>query len=105
MGLMHWLGWGAAVLLAVLSPSLATTWLKVPPALKQETLHAFLVLSGTLPFVVLSAGWLGVLEVYGRFDQVNWMRIPMGIAVFVGPLLVLPFATGLVPVVCTLAVT
>lgn len=105
MGLMRWLGWGAAVLLAALSPSLATRWLSVPPALKQETLLAFLVLSGTLPFVVLSAGWRGVLEAYGRFDLVNWVRIPLGIAIFVAPLLVLPFAEGLVPVVAALAVT
>ena len=105
ISLMCWLGWGAAVLLAALSPYLATTWSNVAPELEQETLLALWVLSATLPFVVLAAGWRGVLEAYGRFDLVNWVRIPLGVAIFVAPLLVLPFAKGLVPVVASLAVT
>ena len=105
IGLMRWLGWGAAVLLSVLSPYLATRWLNVPSELRHETLLALWVLSATLPFVVLAAGWRGVLEAYGRFDLVNWVRIPLGIAIFIAPLLVLPFAKGLVPVVTALAVT
>jgi len=105
MGLMGWLGVGAALLVAVLSPWLASAWLNVSIALQQETSIALLVLAGTLPFVVLAAGWRGVLEAYGRFDLVNWVRIPLGVALFVAPLLVLPFADGLVPVVGALAAT
>ncbi len=105
MGLMCWLGWGASLLLAAFSHAMATKWLTVPFALQQETLIAFIILAGTLPFVVLSAGWRGVLEAYGRFDLVNWVRIPLGIAIFVAPLLVIPFFDGLVPVVVVLAVT
>lgn len=105
MRLMSWLGIGAAIFVAALSPALTASWLKIPAALENETLIACLILAATLPFVVLAAGWRGVLEAYGRFDLVNWVRIPLGIAVFVAPLLVLPFAEGLVPVVCVLAVT
>ncbi len=105
MRLMKWLGIGAAVLVASLSSELTSNWLKIPVALERETLIACLILAGTLPFVVLAAGWRGVLEAYGRFDLVNWIRIPLGVAIFVVPLLVLPFAQGLVPVVGALAVT
>lgn len=105
ISLMRWLGWSAAVLLAALSPCLATRWLNVPAELRHETLLALWILSATLPFVVLAAGWRGALEAYGRFDLVNWVRIPLGIAMFVAPLLVLPFAKGLVPVVASLAAT
>ena len=105
MRLMKWLGIGAAVLVASLSSELTSSWLKIPVALERETLIASLILAGTLPFVVLAAGWRGVLEAYGRFDLVNWIRIPLGVAIFVAPLLVLTFAQGLVPVVGALAVT
>ena len=105
MRLMSWFGIGAAMLMAVLSPGLAASWLKIPAALEQETLIACFILAATLPFVVLAAGWRGVLEAYGRFDLVNWVRIPLGIAIFVAPLLVLPFFDGLVPVVGALAIT
>jgi len=105
MRLMRWLGIGAAIFVAALSPGLAASWLKIPVALEHETLIACFILAATLPFVVLAAGWRGVLEAYGRFDLVNWVRIPLGVAIFVAPLLVLPFFDGLVPVVGALAVT
>lgn len=59
-------------------------------------------MAGTLPFVVVvgGAGFGGQ-----RFDLVNWICIPLGVAIFVAPLLVLTFAQGLVPVVGALAVT
>lgn len=103
LGLMRWLGFIAAVVLAVLSPW-AVNWLNVAEAAREETLGALLVLAVALPYVLLSAGWRGILEGYGRFDLVNWVRIPLGIAIFIAPLAVLPFSQGLVPVVVALAV-
>lgn len=105
MQLMSWLGIGAAVFVAALSPLLTSTWLKIPEGLAHEALLSCLILAGSLPFVVLAAGWRGVLEAYGRFDLVNWVRVPLGMAIFVAPLLVLQFFDGLVPVVIVLALT
>ncbi|MFA7240268.1 MAG: flippase [Sulfuricellaceae bacterium] len=84
-----------------------TSWLvyavlKIPPALRAETLSAFYLLAFSLPAVIVTAGLRGVLEAYQRFGLVNALRIPMGIFTFVGPLLVLPFTHSLVAVVSAL---
>lgn len=84
---------------AGLSSWLVHTVLKIPPALREETLSAFYLLAFSLPAVIVTAGLRGVLEAYQRFGLVNGLRIPMGIFTFVGPLLVLPFTHSLVAVV------
>lgn len=104
MGLIRWLGLAAGVLVAFLSPWVVD-WLAISPELRDETLVGLWVLSAALPFVLLSAGWRGVLEAYGRFDLVNWVRIPLGVALFLAPLLALWWADGLVPVLMSLAFT
>lgn len=104
MRMIRWLGFAAGVLLASLSPWVVE-WLAVPDALRDETLMSLWVLSATLPFVLLSSGWRGVLEAYGRFDLVNWVRIPLGIALFLAPLAALWWAEGLLPVLVSLALT
>ncbi|MDD2742216.1 MAG: flippase [Rhodocyclaceae bacterium] len=101
---MRWLGLGAGLLLALLAPWLAG-WMRVSPEIQDEMRLALWVMSLTLPFVVLSVGWRGVLEAYGRFDLVNWVRIPLGISIFLAPVIVLLFVEGLVPVVISLAFT
>lgn len=103
LGLIRWLGVAAAIGLAAAAPWIVT-WINISTDARDEALPAILILAATLPFVLLSAGWRGVLEAYGRFDWANWVRIPLGIAFFVAPVLVIPFATGLVPVVAALAV-
>lgn len=102
--LIRWLGLVAGVFLAGMAPWLVD-WLSISPDLREETLSGIRVLSVALPFVLLSAGWRGILEAYGRFDLVNWVRIPLGIALFLAPLVALFFASGLVPVMISLAVT
>jgi O-antigen/teichoic acid export membrane protein len=104
MSLIRWLGMAAGLLLAVLS-FWVVDWLAISPELREETLVGLWVLSAALPFVLLSAGWRGVLEAYGRFDLVNWIRIPLGVALFLAPLLALWWANGLVPVFVSLALT
>lgn len=103
LGMTLWLGIAAAAGLAIAAPWLVG-WIKISAETRDEALIAIWILAATLPFVLLSAGWRGVLEAYGRFDWANWVRIPLGIAFFVAPLMVLPFADGLVPVVAALAV-
>lgn len=104
MSLIRWLGLTAGLLLAFLS-FWVVDWLAISSELREETLVGLWVLSAALPFVLLSAGWRGVLEAYGRFDLVNWVRIPLGVALFLAPLLALWWANGLVPVFVSLALT
>lgn len=100
-GMIRWLGLVAGVFLAGMAPWLVDL-LSISSALREETLVGIWVLSVALPFVLLSAGWRGVLEAYGRFDLVNWVRIPLGVALFLAPLLALFFSSGLVPVMISL---
>lgn len=87
---------------AGLSSWLIYSALKIPPALRAETLNSFYLLALSLPAVIVTAGLRGVLEAYQRFGLVNLLRIPMGVFTFAGPLLVLPFTNSLVAVVAVL---
>lgn len=103
IGIMRWFGLIAAVLLTGASFWIAD-WFHVSASLRSEVQSAFVVMALTLPFVLLSAGWRGVMEAYGRFDLVNWVRIPLGIALFGAPLLGTLVSDGLVPAVVSLSV-
>ena len=94
--LMLALGLIGAALIASLSPLLIYRVLKIPLILQQETLHSVWVLSVAIPFVILTTAFIGFLSAYQRFDIVNVIRLPMAIAMFAGPLLVLPFSNSLV---------
>jgi O-antigen/teichoic acid export membrane protein len=102
--LMGALGIVGAVVLAMLSPILVHNLLKTPPALQAETTNALYILSASIPFVISTTGFRGVLEARQRFGIINLVRIPMGIATFAAPLLVLPWSKTLPPVVGILVV-
>lgn len=89
MGLLGVLG-GAALM--ALAPWV-TGLLKIPEALRGETLAAFRWVAVAVPFVVLTAGFAGILGAYQRFRALNAIRIPTSMFSFVGPLLVLVFST------------
>jgi O-antigen/teichoic acid export membrane protein len=57
------------------------------------------LLAVTVPAVITSAGLRGLLEAHQRFDFVTYLRIPMGVFTFAGPLAVLPFSNNLAAVV------
>ncbi len=98
------LGCVAGLLLALLTPWLVADVLNVGRELRGETVVAFYLLAGAVPFVVVAAGLRGVLEAFQRFGLVNAVRIPMGFLMFLGPVLVLPFSAGLPAVVAVLVV-
>lgn len=102
--LMAALGIIGAVVLAMLSPILVHNLLKTPPGLQSETTSAFYILSASVPFVISTTGFRGVLEARQRFRIINLVRIPMGIATFAAPLLVLPWSKTLPAVVGILVV-
>lgn len=90
--IMTVLGVAGAAVIGILSPLLVEKVLKVPEAIRQETLDTFRLLALSTPIVITTSGLRGVLEALQRFDLTNAVRVPMGIFTFVGPLLVLPFS-------------
>lgn len=81
------LGAAAAAAAAALSPWLTDSLLRVPAPLRLEALQLFLVLAASLLIVIPSAGLEGVLQSFQRFDAIAWIRIPLGLWTFLGPLL------------------
>lgn len=86
---MAGLGLVAAGLILALTPALVGSVLDLPASLRDETKQAFAWLAVGVPVVILNAGLTGTLEAYQRFGLINAVRIPMSVAIFCGPLLVL----------------
>lgn len=61
---------------------------KLPAALSGEALHAMWLLAASLPFVMLTTGYAGVLSAHQQFRTLNVLRAGMGIANYGAPLLV-----------------
>jgi O-antigen/teichoic acid export membrane protein len=93
------MGVAGTVLFILISPWLVYHVLRVPDALRLETVWAFYLLGLSIPIVITTAGLRGLLEAHQRFDLVTWLRIPLGVFTFVGPLVVLPFSKSLLPVI------
>jgi O-antigen/teichoic acid export membrane protein len=103
LGLMLALGLTTALAVAGASGLLVHA-LRVPAQLEHETLQSFYLLTISIPIVMVTTGLRGILEANHRFDLVTWIRAPLGVFTYVGPLLVIPFGQGLVPVVAILIV-
>lgn len=100
--LMLVLGMAGMVIVALISPWLVHSALRVPEYLRKETLCSFYLLSVSIPIVILTSGLRGALEAYQRFRAINIVRGVLGAFSFLGPLLLLPFSHSLVPVVAVL---
>ena len=94
-GIMAVMGIVGAIVLAALSPLLSYSVLKIPPGLQQETLHSLFLLSISVPLVISTAGFRGILEAQQKFGLLNFVKIPMGVATFLAPVAVLPFTNRL----------
>lgn len=95
-------GIAGAILIACSSAYLTNHILNIAPALQNEIHASFLVASAAIPFTVAVTGLIGVLETHQYFRLINIVRIPIGIATYTAPLLVIPFSNSLVPVVSVL---
>lgn len=84
-----------AVIVASLSPWFVSSVLNLPQALGEETIEAFILLAVAIPAVVLSAGFAGILTALQRFDLINALRIPMGMMIFLVPLVILPYSKSM----------
>ncbi|BER91389.1 O13/O129/O135 family O-antigen flippase [Atrimonas thermophila] len=76
---------GATVLVGV-TPFLVGRILKIPPALVNEAKVTFYLLSLSVPVVLVSTSFRGVLEAAQRFDLVNAVKIPISGLTFLLPL-------------------
>jgi O-antigen/teichoic acid export membrane protein len=100
--LMLALGTAGALLLAGLSHWIVYSALKIPPELRVEALHTFYLFSLSIPAVITTTAFRGVLEAHQHFSIAIAIRMPMSIYSFAAPLVVLPFSHSLVPVVAVL---
>jgi O-antigen/teichoic acid export membrane protein len=94
-GVMAVMGIVGAIALAAVSPLFTHSLLKIPPSLQTETLHSLLLLSISVPLVISTAGFRGILEAQQKFGLLNIVKIPMGVATFLAPVAVLPFTNNL----------
>ncbi len=88
---------------AAACPFLVRHILKVPMALRLDTLNAFYLIAVAIPAVTLGKVFRGVLASLQRFDLVNYVRIPLSVLTFLGPVMVLPFTHSLVWAVAAIA--
>jgi O-antigen/teichoic acid export membrane protein len=70
-------------------------WLAVPPELQEEARNAIWLLSLSLPAVMLSAGYSGVLVAHQRFGGLNLTRTALGVANYLAPLAVAAYSPRL----------
>jgi O-antigen/teichoic acid export membrane protein len=102
--LMFLLGLMGTVVVVLITPWLTNRVLHVGDMLQRETLRSLYLLGLSIPLVTSTAGLRGLLEALQRFDLVNALRIPMGVFMFAGPMLVLPFSRSLFSIVALLVV-
>ncbi|MGD0800873.1 MAG: flippase [Terracidiphilus sp.] len=104
-GVMAVMGIVGAMALAAISPLLTHSLLKIPPNLQLETLHSLLLLSISVPLVISTAGFRGILEAQQKFGLLNIVKIPMGVAAFLAPVALLPFTNSLTALIGALVVS
>jgi O-antigen/teichoic acid export membrane protein len=92
-------------LLALLTPLLVGHVLTVPTALEPEARRVLLLLSATLPLVLLSLSLRGIVEAAQRFDLSNMIRIASSSATFLIPAIGAARGVSLPVIVLLLLVT
>lgn len=99
------LGILSAVLVSLVAAWLVADVLKVHAELIDEATNSLWVLAATLPFVTLMSGLTGILRAYQRFDQINLVRIPLGVANFLLPVLAIEMTPSLVLTTTMIAIS
>ena len=104
MVLMFGLGVVGGGVLAALATWVVGHGLNVPAHLVGESRATLYLLALSMPLIVTTAGFRGLLEAHQHFGASVALRVPLGVFSFVGPLLVLPFSRELPPIVALLVV-
>ena len=73
--------------LAALSAWLVDSILHVPEELAREALMAMYILSASLPVVMLSTGYIGIISAHEQFRRLNIVRAVLGVVSYVFPVL------------------
>jgi len=102
VGLQLLFGMIGTVLVGAATPLLVDKLLKIPPALMGETKRTFFILAASLPIVLATNGFRGVLEAGQHFDLVNYVKLPANVSVFLLPAVALPFGLKLPGIVLLL---
>ncbi|MFX0132368.1 MAG: flippase [Candidatus Hodarchaeota archaeon] len=88
-------GIAGTIVLRALTPFLVERILNIPPNLSEEAKAIFYIVSFSIPVVLISSSFRGVLEARQRFDLVNIVKIPSGSAIFLLPLIGVLLGFGL----------
>lgn len=105
MRLMWALGILGGCVIAALTPWFADEGIKMAEGLRQEALWSLWILAAALPFVIASAGNIGVLQAAEKFAEITYVRLPLGIANYLGPVVIMHFSTSLIGVTAFVAMT
>lgn len=89
------LGFVGALVLYGITDLLVGRVLNIPPPLLGEAKDTFHLLALSIPVVLVSSSFSGVMEAAQRFDLVNAVKIPSGILTFLLPLVGLSLGLGL----------
>jgi O-antigen/teichoic acid export membrane protein len=89
------LGLTGTLLFGAFVPFLVERLLNIPPYLAEETKLTFYILSLSVPIVLISQSFRGALEAAQRFDLVNTVTAPAGVATFVAPVVSILLGWGL----------
>lgn len=102
--MMFGLGMVSAAVVFWGAPWASAHLLRIPVALRAEAVSSSRVIAICLPALTLAAGLRGVLEAKQRFAAISVVRIGLGVLIYVGPLLVLPWSRTLMGAVVVLVV-
>jgi O-antigen/teichoic acid export membrane protein len=80
------LGLLGAVILVIITPLLVERVLNIAPGLIKEARITFYLLAISIPIILISSSFSGVLEAKQRFDLVNSIKIPSHACTFLMPL-------------------
>ncbi|AHG91020.1 polysaccharide biosynthesis protein [Gemmatirosa kalamazoonensis] len=95
-------GCAAGVAVAAAAPWLVTHAMHASPSLWPDALAAVRWLAVAVPIVVVSAGCRAVLEALQRFDWINALRLPLGMATVLAPLVSVRFSHAVAPAIALL---
>ncbi len=98
-GLLFLLGLGliSGALIAAGAPWLVQSALRVPPALQAEALTALRLLALSIPFVMLTGGYVGVMSAYQDFKRMNLVRAQLSLLTYLLPLMLALGGWGALP--------
>lgn len=95
LGVVATLGVMGSIALAFSAQWLVFDFFRITEAYQGETLKGIYWISMTIPFVIMSTGLFGVLEGQQHFGWTALVRAPLGVLMFLAPLLTMQWTTSL----------